>query len=73
MDLNVEALLFILFLKEKPGARNFLKAFFDLKHVKDTLKVGFKKGPNNRRVKSILVFAAIFFIYGPGYGKSLNV
>ncbi|CAH2075026.1 unnamed protein product, partial [Iphiclides podalirius] len=47
----------------------FLKTFFDIQHVKDTLTVAFKKGPNNRRMKSILVLASITFIYGPAYGE----
>ncbi|XP_014357304.2 proton-coupled folate transporter [Papilio machaon] len=47
----------------------FLKSFFDIKHVKDTLTVAFKKGPNKRRTKSILVLASITFIYGPAYGE----
>lgn len=46
-----------------------LKSFFDIQHVKDTLTVAFKKGPNNRRKKSILVLTSIAFIYGPAYGK----
>ncbi|XP_032511504.2 proton-coupled folate transporter-like [Danaus plexippus] len=47
----------------------FLKSFFDIKHVKDTFAVAFKKGPNNRRMKSILVLACVVFIYGPAYGE----
>ncbi|XP_068630608.1 lysosomal proton-coupled steroid conjugate and bile acid symporter SLC46A3-like [Battus philenor] len=55
--------------EQQTGLRNFLKSFFDIKHVKDTLTVAFKKGPNNRRLKSILVLASIAFIYGPAYGE----
>ncbi|KAJ2947154.1 hypothetical protein O0L34_g16512 [Tuta absoluta] len=51
------------------GCFAFLKSFFALSHVKDTLTVAFKKGPNHRRSKSILVLMAIGFIYGPAYGE----
>ncbi|CAB3243646.1 unnamed protein product [Arctia plantaginis] len=42
-------------LNEPSGVRSFLKSFFDLKHVKDTVQVTFKNGPNKRRTKSILI------------------
>ncbi|KAJ0180107.1 hypothetical protein K1T71_004698 [Dendrolimus kikuchii] len=54
---------------ESSDLRGFLKSFFDIKHVKDTLTVAFKKGPNNRRTKSILILASIAFIYGTSYGE----
>ncbi|XP_049865744.1 proton-coupled folate transporter-like [Pectinophora gossypiella] len=54
---------------ESTGCFAFLKSFFAIKHVKDTLTIGFKEGPNNRRIKSILVMLAIAFIYGPAYGE----
>ncbi|CAG9785255.1 unnamed protein product [Diatraea saccharalis] len=51
------------------GVWSFLKSFFDMNHVKATLQVAFKKGPNHRRTKSILILASIFFIYGPADGE----
>ncbi|XP_026729893.1 proton-coupled folate transporter-like [Trichoplusia ni] len=54
---------------ESSSARGFLKSFFDIKHVKDTLTVAFKNGPNKRRTKSILILASIAFIYGPAHGE----
>ncbi|CAF4755551.1 unnamed protein product [Pieris macdunnoughi] len=54
---------------EETGICEFLKSFFDLNHVKDTLKVVFKKGTNRRRTKSILILASIAFVYGPQYGE----
>ncbi|XP_053603004.1 proton-coupled folate transporter-like [Plodia interpunctella] len=54
---------------EPKGVWNSLKTFFDLQHVKNTLEVAFKKGPNHRRTKSILVLLSIGFIYGPTYGE----
>ncbi|XP_028026391.1 proton-coupled folate transporter-like [Bombyx mandarina] len=58
---------------EKEEAKSpcgFLKSFFDIKHVKDTLNVAFKKGPNHRRTKSILILAMIAFIYGSSTGEN---
>ncbi|CAK1603867.1 unnamed protein product [Parnassius mnemosyne] len=56
--------------EEKPfNLWAFLKYFFDIKHVNDTLTVAFKNGPNHRRIKSILVLASIVFIYGPAHGE----
>ncbi|XP_013184500.2 proton-coupled folate transporter-like [Amyelois transitella] len=54
---------------EPKGVRNFLRTFFDVQHVKDTVSVAFKKGPNHRRAKSVLVILSIIFIYGPAYGE----
>ncbi|XP_047526841.1 proton-coupled folate transporter-like [Vanessa atalanta] len=54
---------------ENTGIIASTKSFFDIKHVKNTLGVAFKKGPNNRRIKSILVLTSIAFIYGPAYGE----
>ncbi|XP_023940058.2 proton-coupled folate transporter-like isoform X1 [Bicyclus anynana] len=55
--------------KVENGVHGFLKSFFDIKHVRDTVTVAFKQGPNRRRLKSILVLSSIAFIYGPAYGE----
>ncbi|XP_023940059.2 proton-coupled folate transporter-like isoform X2 [Bicyclus anynana] len=57
--------------KNKDGDSIFglIKSFFDIKHVKDTLTVTFKKGPNNRRIKSILVLSCVSFIHMPLVGE----
>lgn len=57
-----------LFQNKSKGIFSFLKSFFDIKHVKDSLKIVYKKGPHNRRLKFILLFCAIILSYGPGYG-----
>ncbi|XP_026328950.1 uncharacterized protein LOC113236938 [Hyposmocoma kahamanoa] len=54
--------------EENAEGKGFLKSFFDLKHAKDTVTVAFKKGPNHRRIKAIMVLAGIIFIHGPGFG-----
>ncbi|XP_046960928.1 proton-coupled folate transporter-like isoform X2 [Vanessa cardui] len=58
---------------ERTGIIASVKSFFDIKHVKDTLSVAFKKGPNNRRLKSILILTSIAFIYGPAYGALISI
>lgn len=49
--------------------KEFFKTFFDLKHVKDTVTVVIKKGPNRRRIKSIMVLVCLATIDGPNMGK----
>ncbi|KOB70347.1 putative adenylate cyclase [Operophtera brumata] len=56
--------------KVPSNVRVFLKSFFDVQHVKDTLTVSFKKGPNHRRAKSILVLASIAFLYSVHHGEA---
>ncbi|XP_047986189.1 proton-coupled folate transporter-like [Leguminivora glycinivorella] len=51
------------------GVCGSLKSFFNTKHVKDTLAVAFKKGPNHRQAKSILILTCILLIHGPWYGE----
>ncbi|XP_013184397.2 proton-coupled folate transporter [Amyelois transitella] len=55
--------------EERNGILNFLKTFFDVQHVKDTITVVFRNGPKKRRTKSILVMLCVTFIYGPAYGE----
>ncbi|XP_034824851.1 lysosomal proton-coupled steroid conjugate and bile acid symporter SLC46A3-like [Maniola hyperantus] len=57
--------------KDKVGFGGFLKSFFDINHVKDTMIVAFKSGPNQRRTKSILVLISVVFIYGPLNGEAM--
>ncbi|KAI8428715.1 hypothetical protein MSG28_007413 [Choristoneura fumiferana] len=54
---------------ESSDVCGFLKSFFDIKHVKDTFVVAFKTGPNNRRLKSIMILACIMLVYGAAYGE----
>ncbi|KOB70346.1 putative adenylate cyclase [Operophtera brumata] len=55
--------------KNYPKERGLIKSFFDIKHVKDTLTVAFKKGPDSRRTKMILILASIVFMYGATSGE----
>ncbi|XP_026328954.1 proton-coupled folate transporter-like [Hyposmocoma kahamanoa] len=51
--------------KEVAEDKGFLRTFFDLKHVKNTITVVLKKGPNRRRFKSIMVLVCLAIIDGP--------
>ncbi|XP_045764931.1 proton-coupled folate transporter-like [Maniola jurtina] len=56
--------------KDKVGIGGFLQTFFDINHVKDTMTVAFKSGPNKRRTKSILILISIVFVFGPWNGEA---
>lgn len=43
--------------------------FFDLKHIKETISVAFKRGENNRKKRVISLMIAIMVIIGPLHGK----
>ncbi|XP_045764914.1 solute carrier family 46 member 3-like isoform X1 [Maniola jurtina] len=55
--------------KDKIDICGFLKSFFDPKHIKDTLTVAFKSGPNQRRTKSILVLSCLAIVHIPISGE----
>ncbi|XP_004930683.2 lysosomal proton-coupled steroid conjugate and bile acid symporter SLC46A3 [Bombyx mori] len=48
---------------------HWLRDFFDTKYVKETLMVAFKKGPNNRRLRVIMLVVVLCVIIGPIYGE----
>ncbi|CAB3250819.1 unnamed protein product [Arctia plantaginis] len=47
----------------------WLRTFFDVRYVKETLMVAFKRGPNNRRLRVIMLVAVMCVIIGPIYGE----
>ncbi|XP_054280936.1 solute carrier family 46 member 3 [Macrosteles quadrilineatus] len=47
----------------------FLKDFFDMQHIKDTLDVAFKEGANNRRKRVILLMIVVMVVMGPMHGE----
>lgn len=56
--------------KEKlKGCKGFLLEFFDLKSLKETMEIAFKKGPNNRRLRICLVLIAVCLMFGPMWGE----
>lgn len=59
--------------KEKAEAvenkKGFLRDFFDLNHIRDTLNVAFKKGKRNRRKRICIIMILVMVIIGPMHGK----
>ncbi|CAH2107664.1 unnamed protein product [Euphydryas editha] len=51
------------------GTLQSIRMFFDFKNVKETFKLVFKKGENNRRAKICLMFIVSSTIFGPMYGE----
>ncbi|XP_050665510.1 solute carrier family 46 member 3-like isoform X2 [Leptidea sinapis] len=47
----------------------WLKDFFDMRYVKDTMMVAFKTGPNNRRLRVIMLVVVLCVVIGPIYGE----
>ncbi|XP_060524702.1 probable peptidoglycan muropeptide transporter SLC46 isoform X2 [Cylas formicarius] len=50
----------------------FLADFFDVRHILETFKVAFKEGPNNRKVKVMLLMLVVMVVIGPMHGE-MNV
>ncbi|KAF2884245.1 hypothetical protein ILUMI_21937 [Ignelater luminosus] len=57
--------------KRKKGV-NFLRDFFDFKHITNTFEVVFKNGEGNRKKKVYLIMFLAMMIIGPIYGE-MNV
>lgn len=53
----------------KPGIIGFLKDFFDLHHIRDTITVAFKSGANNRRKRVMLLMIVVIVVFGPMHGE----
>lgn len=47
----------------------FIRDFFDVKNLKDTFQVSFKKGENQRRKKVLLLMLVVMVVIGPMHGK----
>lgn len=47
----------------------FLKDFFDLQHIRDTMEVAFKDGSHNRRKRVILLMIVVMVVIGPMHGE----
>ncbi|CAG9787165.1 unnamed protein product [Diatraea saccharalis] len=57
---------------KKKSPRNcceWLRMFFDLRYVKETMMVAFKPGPNNRRLRVIMLVVVLCVVIGPIYGE----
>ncbi|CAK1579468.1 unnamed protein product [Parnassius mnemosyne] len=55
--------------KSSKNCCEWLKEFFDIRYVKDTLTVAFKKGPNNRRLRVIMLVIVLCVVIGPIFGE----
>lgn len=76
MCMYITGLTYALFRVKEKGVENdeqkhttFCKDFFDIKHVKDTFKVVFKKGKRNRRKRVCILMILVMVIIGPVHGK----
>nr|CAD7433736.1 unnamed protein product [Timema monikensis] len=54
----------------RPEGVGFLKDFFDIRHVKDTLQVAFKHRKGNRRMRVIMIMILSIVLVGPMFGES---
>lgn len=55
--------------KAERGEKSFLADFFDLKHIKETFAVAFKKGERNRKARICTIMILVMVIIGPMHGK----
>ncbi|XP_034250422.1 proton-coupled folate transporter-like isoform X2 [Thrips palmi] len=51
------------------GVLGFLKDFFDVRRLLETVRVVFKKGENNRLVKVVLLMLVVMMVIGPMHGE----
>lgn len=49
--------------------RSMVADFFDKKHVVETFKVALKSGPNQRRLRVVLIILSLMVVIGPVYGE----
>ncbi|XP_046967216.1 solute carrier family 46 member 3-like [Vanessa cardui] len=56
-------------LKKTNNCCEWTRDFFDTRYVKDTLMVAFKRGPNNRRLRVIMLVVVLCVVIGPIYGE----
>lgn len=55
--------------KIPPNNKNFLADFFDREHVIETIKVAFKTGENQRRLRVIMLLIVVMVVIGPLHGE----
>ncbi|XP_073951268.1 lysosomal proton-coupled steroid conjugate and bile acid symporter SLC46A3-like [Choristoneura fumiferana] len=51
------------------GFLHFIRTFFDFSNVKETIRVVFKKGPNKRRLRMIVLLSVVSILFGPIFGE----
>lgn len=55
--------------KLKSADKSLLADFFDREHVKETFRVAFKKGENQRRLRVSMLLIVVMVVIGPMHGK----
>ncbi|XP_026318589.1 solute carrier family 46 member 3-like [Hyposmocoma kahamanoa] len=55
--------------KPSKNCCEWMRNFFDMRYVKETLMVAFKKGPNNRRLRVVMLVVVLCVVIGPIYGE----
>ncbi|CAG9560187.1 unnamed protein product [Danaus chrysippus] len=58
---------------KKSGAVGFFMEFFDIDSIKETFKIVFRKGPNNRRLRICLILAVVCLSFGPMWGTMFAI
>lgn len=58
--------------KKRTSLCAFVRDFFSLKHIKETFRVAFKKGANNRRKRVIVLMVIVMVVIGPLYGEYIG-
>ncbi|KAL4707320.1 hypothetical protein ACJJTC_019858 [Scirpophaga incertulas] len=56
-------------MKKPKNCCEWLRDFFDTRYVKETIMVAFKRGPNNRRLRVIMLVVVMCVVIGPIYGE----
>ncbi|KAL4704084.1 hypothetical protein ACJJTC_004430 [Scirpophaga incertulas] len=56
-------------LHDKKGVVYFLRTFFDLSNVKESVAVVFKNDPKTRRLRMIILLSMVTILFGPMYGE----
>jgi MFS transporter, PCFT/HCP family, solute carrier family 46, member 3 len=55
--------------KIEKNYKSFLSDFFDREHVMETIKVAFKTGENQRRLRVIMLLIVVMVVIGPLHGE----
>lgn len=56
----------------RTGLISFLRDFFDLQHIRETMAVAFKSGAHNRRKRVMLLMIVVIVVFGPMHGESVQ-
>lgn len=54
--------------KKDSEQKSIIADFFDREHVIETIRVAFKNGPNQRRMRVIMLMVVVMVVIGPLHG-----